>query len=346
MKKRILKITLISLGSIFILFCIILLSAYLELYKFSKKINQTPSYLIKTAYSAYKNNDYINSKNFNFMLLGLDKRDDEFEKTTTTDTIIFGSLNFTNQKLNLVSLPRDIWDYEINAKINNVYPQSLETTDKFSFIQNNYTKITGQRIDKTIIMTTDNLIDFVKVIGGVDVYLNKGFTDNKYPNPEYIKNPSPKVPIYMTVSYPTGWNHLNESNITPFVRSRKSAETAADGGTDIGRIERQQLLIDAIMGKVRNPQFLSDYSNIIKLYNFWHQDISTNLSDKDLLSIGLVIKNNYKNISLNKVNIPIGTGPKDGVIYHPEKFINLQWVFTTADKDYSQLKQFINSSIN
>lgn len=340
------KIIIFTFFSLFLTISLILIGISLEFFKFSQKIHQNPIDLIKTAYSAWKSNDYQNSKNFNFILLGLDKRDDQLEKTETTDTIIFASFNFSNQKINLFSLPRDIWDYENNAKINHIYPLSKETSDPFSFIQNNYSKITGQTINKTIIITTDSLINFVNIIGGVDVYLENGFTDHEYPNPEYIKNPSPKIPIYITVSYPSGWIHLDESNVAPFVRSRKSTENHRAAGTDIGRIERQQLLIDAIISKIRNPEFFTRYTNIVNLYNFWHQEIITNITDKDLISLGINLKDSYKNISLIKITIPVGTNPKKSVIYHPNAFINRQWVFTTPSKNYSELHQFINTSLN
>jgi anionic cell wall polymer biosynthesis LytR-Cps2A-Psr (LCP) family protein len=119
MKNKIIKTILIIFTSFIFLLTVIFASVYFELFKISKKINQSPNYLITTAYSAWKNNDFQNLKTFNFILLGLDKRDDLLEKTETTDTIIFGTFNFLKNKLSLISLPRDIWSYEIDAKINN-----------------------------------------------------------------------------------------------------------------------------------------------------------------------------------------------------------------------------------
>jgi len=345
--KLIRKILIIALTSIFSLILIALITSFFFLNSFAKKINQKPFSLITTTLQAWKSNEFENKNNLNFIILGLDKRDDQLEKTITTDTIIFSSINFSNQKLTLISLPRDIWNYELDTKINNIYPLALEENkDTFSFIQDNFSKLTGQNIDKTIIITTDNLITFVNDIGGVDVYMEKDYKDTKYPNPDYIKNPSPNIPIYKTVEFKAGPFHLDQSNVTEFVRSRKGAETAAQGGTDIGRIQRQQLLIDAIMTKIKSKEFLSDYSNLIKLYNFWHSQISTNLNDQDLINLVLKMRHSYQNINLNKITIPIGNTPKDGVIYHPDNFINKQWVFTTSDQNYSQLQQFIKTSIN
>jgi LCP family protein required for cell wall assembly len=347
MKKGLLKKTFLSIF-VFISFLTIFLSiVFLSFLNFiSQKTGQNSVNLLLTTFSAINENSFQNKDRFNFMILGLDKRDDALEKTETTDTIIFSSLNFNDQKLNLTSLPRDIWDYELNTKINSIYPLALKSENTFPFIESNFSDLTGQKIERTIIITTDSLIDFVNLIGGVDVNLEKGFIDKQYPNPDYIKNPSPKIPIYKTVEFKAGRVHLDETNVTEFVRSRKGGETAETGGTDIGRIERQQLLINAVISKIKSKEFISDYNNIFKLYSFWHKEIDTNISDADLLSILLKLNKNINNITLNKTNVPIGNTKDDGVIYHPIKFINKQWVFTTSDENYSKLHDFIYESLN
>lgn len=299
---------------------------------------------VLSSYILIKNNSYINQSSVNLMILGLDKRDDRLEKTETTDSIIFASLDFKTAKLKTISLPRDLWDYELNTKINDIYPQAEATDKPFEYVQNSFSKLIGQKIDNSIIITTNNLIDFVKIINGVDLYLDKGFKDEKYPNPGYITNP--QAPIYKTIEFSTGQNHLDESNITEFVRSRKSAETAVEGGTDLGRIQRQQQLIEAIISKIKTKKFISNPKNLINLYNFWHQKIQTNLTDQNILSITLMLGDNIKNFSMQKYEIPIGEKPKDGIIYHPTKFINKQWVFIPQDKEYKGLQEFIKNSLS
>jgi anionic cell wall polymer biosynthesis LytR-Cps2A-Psr (LCP) family protein len=204
----------------------------------------------------------------------------------------------------------------------------------------------AQKIDRTIVITTQNLIDLVRLVGGVDVYLDKGFKDEQYPNPEYIANPSTKIPMYQTIEFPQGNVHLNETNITEFVRSRKSADTANLGGTDIGRIERQQLVIDALLTKLKSPNFYRQPQNIFNLYNFFHSDLQTNLTDGDLFSLGLKTYRQLNQITLNKINLTTGENPKTDLLYHPQTFINQQWVFIPQDKDYSRFRQFIAGSLD
>lgn len=312
----------------------------------SKSIGKNPNYLIETTHKAVKHNSYQSKDKINFLILGLDERNDALEKTTTTDTIIFVSLNLKTFKFNLISTPRDLWFYEKNVKINGLYPLALESNEnKFDFLKSNFSTLYGQNIDHVVIINTQDLINFVNIIGGVDIYLEKGFTDDKYPNQDYIDNPSPKIPIYKTISFSDGWNHLDSTNITEFVRSRKSAETAINGGTDIGRIERQQLLIEALLVKIKTGDLVNDFTQLKNLYFFW-ENIPKTLSDTDVLQIALILNENLLNISLNKIEIPIGTNKTDGVIYHPEKpKFTKQWVFITNDEKYQSLQQFVLDQI-
>jgi len=338
----------IKLFFIFILICLFLgiISSIIFLSSVSKSINQAPNYLIETIYDSLKENPYQSMDKINFLVLGLDKRDDALEKTTTTDTIIFASLNLKTYKLNLISTPRDLWFYEKETKINGLYPMSTEPgINKFDFLKENFSQLYGQPIHHIIILTTDDLIKFVNLIGGVDLYLKNGFIDNQYPNPEYIKNPSPTIPIYKTIEFPSGQIHLDQNNVTEFVRSRKSSNNITNGGTDIGRIQRQQLLIEAILNKIKSGELINDKDQLKDLYFFWDKEIAKTLSDTDALQLIMALNENITKISLNKIEIPIGLTAKDGIIYHPLKFINKQWVYITADDKYQGFQEFIKKSL-
>lgn len=325
---------------------ILLIAIYLVLRSLASQISRSPKYLLQTAVSVLKNNSYPNQSKVQFLVLGLDRRDDWLEKSITTDTVILISIDQAQGRIKLLSIPRDLWIYDLKTKINGIYPLSQEQSAPFSYLKNNFQKILDQKIDGIIVITTDNLIDFVKIIGGVDVYLDRGFKDEQYPNPEYIKNPSPQTPVYITVEFPSGANHLDGDNITQFVRSRKSAETAVEGGTDLGRIQRQQALFEAIFAKIKQPKFFQNYRHLINLYNFWNQKITTDITDVNLISLGVNLQDKLSGLSLQRFNPPVGKTAKDGVIYHPLFFQNRQWVFLPVDPDYQKLKNFIKDSLN
>jgi LCP family protein required for cell wall assembly len=336
------KLSLIIISIILVFF----FSSLLFLYYLSSLTSQSPKYFIKTAYSAFKNNSYQNQEKVQVLILGLDSRNDTLEKTITTDTVMLVSINQSQGNIKIISLPRDLWITDLKTKLNGIYPLSQTQPAPFTFLKNNFEKIFDQKIDGIVIITTDNLIDFVKIIGGVDVYLEKGFKDEQYPNPDYIKNPSSKIPVYITVEFPSGVNHLSADNITQFVRSRKSSDNPADGGTDLGRIQRQQILIEAILAKVKQKEFFQNYYNLITLYNFWNQQFSTNLSDINLLSLGINLKDKLADISFQRFSPPVGETAKEGAIYHPAVFINRQWVFLPVDSNYQKLKTFIKEALN
>lgn len=331
---------------IFLTFILLLAAAVISSYVFLKdlsirtntKILYFPKLLLEVIKSPTLKSE------FNFVLLGLDPRNDLIEQSETTDTIIVGNYGHNNV-FTLISIPRDLWDYKYNAKINQIYPIALKEVDKFSFIQDNISRISGQNISRTIIFTTRNLIDLVDLIGGVDVNLDIGFTDSQYPNPDYIKNPSPNIPKYITVEFKKGVNRLDISNITEFVRSRKSADTAENGGTDIGRIKRQQLLIDAIVSKIKLSKTYKNYSLLIKLYNYFHNHISSNFTDQDIASFIINNYQNFNDLTINRSIIPSGNNPNLDIIYYPGKLYNGQWVFLPQNPDYHSLHDFIKLTI-
>lgn len=273
----------------------------------------------------------------NFLILGLDPRNDLLEKTETTDTIIYAHISDKFDNVTLFSLPRDLWYWDKSKKINQIYENNY-----YPDIQKSFSAILGQTIDRTIVIKTQNLKDIVDIIGGVDVILDIELKDSQYPNQAYIDNPKSGAPIYKTIYYPAGINHLDSSNITEFVRSRKSSDLVASGGTDLGRIARQQKLFDALFAKIikiRNPKTL------LKLYNYFNNKIISNLTSKDIFNLAIKTLPNISKFKLQKITIPTGENPKTDIIYHPTKFINKQWVFITSTPDYQTLKNFISKSL-
>lgn len=332
-----------TLSKIFLLLvsCLLLLVVFV-FFQWSRQTGLNSKYWRSTLFSALKTST---QPTLNIMILGLDKRDDSLEHSSVTDTIILAHADFQKGTIHIFSLPRDLWDYSLNSKINEIYPNSLKLTDKyeqFNYIKNNFSRITGQKIDNVLVLTTDNLKELADLLGGVDLYLENSFIDYKYPNPDYVENPSPSIPVYKTVEFKTGWNHLDSTNITEFVRSRKSADTAAAGGTDLGRLERQQQLINVLLDALKTDL---KPKQLPRLYQFW-QSLEHDFYDSEILAY--IIKN-YKIISSLKIqrhSLSAGENPQNNLFYHPQKFINKQWVFLTKNRDFTDLHQAIKDKID
>jgi len=341
MLKKITKITLITFFSLFFISLVTVFSIFQY---FASRTNQSGRQLYQNIIPAIKNNQYQNQPRINFLILGLDPRDDQLEKTNTTDTIILASLNLKDYRLTITPLPRDLWFYPINAKINQIYPLSLQQdNDQLKFIQDQFSRLTGQTIDHTLVITTADLIDFVDLIGGVDLFLPQGFTDDQYPNPAYIANPSPSVPVYVTVHFDSGWNHLDQSNVSYFVRSRKNAPDSLNGGTDIGRSQRQQLLIEAILDRLKNTP--PSPARLVNLYNFFRQNIQSNFLDHHLFGLFFHLRKDIFNLQIEKISLPTGENPQTDLLYYPGYLFQNQWVFLPQDQNYQTLQQFIADSL-
>lgn len=272
-----------------------------------------------------------------FLLLGLDPRDDQLEKTEVTDTIILLQLNLEKNTLSLVSLPRDTWSEKHKFKINKLYPESQKMADPSKFLKSEFSDITGQNIDHVFVVTTQTFKKISQLIGPVQVDLPYSFVDDRYPNPDYISAPSKDTPIYKTVSFNKGSNLIDENNVLEFVRSRKGSDIPALGGTDLGRIGRQHLLIDTYLKTLLKTRSPETFSQIYKLY----KSIANDLSDRDALLYFLSL-NNPKNLHLNTINLPINT--KDDVIYDPGTLVENQSVLLPRN-NFNNLQLFLTNTL-
>lgn len=321
-----------------LVFLLVFISCFIYLNLYLARVSATPPfYFLKTGLNVLTAPTLTNS--VTFLILGLDPRHDVLENTVTTDTII--AAKYANGQLNLVSLPRDLWIDRIESKINQIYPLALKQPDPFIYINQQFYQITGQLFDRIIIINTADLSRLVTAVGGITVNLTEGFTDDQYPNPEYIKNPFSGVDKNITVEFPPGQNQLDAANIEYFVRSRKSAT----GGTDLGRIRRQQLVIDAILTKLKSPQFYRDPQKVLAVYRIW-TEMDTNFTDADIASLFRHQYSQIKSLTTQKHEITSSIYDKTGLIYHPLYFKNNQWVFIPRDPTFRELHQFINRSFN
>lgn len=274
------------------------------------------------------------------LILGVDERNDLLEHTQVTDTIMLAQLNLLKNTISLVSLPRDTWDEDFKFKINNFYPFALKNhpNDWQNFIKEEFSRITGQTIDNILLINSQSFDKIAEAIGPVIVNLPYSFTDIHYPNPAYVKNPSSNIPIYKTVSFSQGPNQITSQNVLEFVRSRKGSDDPHQGGTDLGRIGRQQLLLEAYLSKLKaNPSF----SLILSLYKIFHQELKTDLTDETILIYAQSFEN-IRSIVLNKISLPTNT--KNSVMSDPGHLVENQSVLLPTNNNFEALSNFLKAS--
>ncbi len=337
---KIIKILLISF------FVFLSVFIYFVFSYFNDEFGYPPKLLINTISTAYLQSKSIPGK-INFLILGTDIRDDWLETSQDTDTIILASLDTQDLIVDLVSIPRDIWFAPLNSRINKIYSQSLQNSDSFDFIKSKFNEITGQNVDHILIINTDILTKLIDITGPVTVDLPYSFTDDQYPDTNHIKDPVNFPDPYMTISFEKGPNTIDSQNIDYFVRSRKGADLK-NGGTDLGRAARQQLLIMALFDSLKKIKPIQNTKTISTLYKLWSTQITKDITDTTILSLIFKLNKNITNMSFNNISIPVGLNSIDtnGVIYHPTYFPSGAWVYLPTKNDFLYLRQYLDAHLN
>ena len=177
------------------------------------------------------------NKTVNFLILGVDERDDDVGRS---DTIIVLSTNLATKRIGLISIPRDSRvevPYHGETKINHAYAYGGPL-------------LTKQVVEKTLNIKTDNYVVFnfqtfkniIDLIGGVDIDIEK----DMYYRDDY------DVDGGLLIDFKKGHHHLNGQHAMEYVRYR-------DEEGDIGRVHRQQKFLNALLDKMTSPE------NILKL---------------------------------------------------------------------------------
>jgi len=101
--------------------------------------------------------------------------------------------------------------------------------------------------------------------------------------------------------------------------------------------------LETLLSKIISEK--SNLNLIFRLYTYFKSNIKNNLSDSDLISLGIPALSHLNSFRLEKIELPVGDNPKNDLLYHPTKFINKQWVYIPATSDYLPLHHFIKNSL-
>lgn len=199
-----------------------------------------------------------------------------------SDSILLIRFNPDNHKLTILSIPRDTKTHipgygigKINAANEEGGPALAAQTisDLLGGISiNGYIRINVQGVEK--------LID---TLGGVTVYVPK---DMKYTDHSQ----------HLYINLKKGKQHLNGDEALQFLRFRY------DDYGDIGRVQRQQMLMRAVVDKAINPDTLFKSPEIYKIIQ---SHIDTNLTVEELVALTRFAANT------NKVNVEMLMLPGD-----------------------------------
>lgn len=135
-------------------------------------------------------------------------------------------------------------------------------------------------INRYVRVSSGAFRELVNFLGGVEVYI---------PQPMSYQDKTQKLEINLA----PGWQTINGEQADQFVRFR------GDGYGDLGRVQRQQALMEAILVRLKDPTVLPRVPEIIRIMQKY---IDTNLSFEEILTLvnfGLNLESqNFKMVML------------------------------------------------
>lgn len=219
------------------------------------------------------------------LLMGVDQRAHDVGRS---DTLIMMTLNPKDNKMQMVSIPRDS-RVDIPGrgehKINAAYAYGGT-----NLAMNTVKNFLDVPIDYYIRINMEGMADLVDAVGGIKVYNNISWHDEGY----YKKG----------FDYHKGWLHLDGKQALGYVRMRHK-----DPRGDFGRNERQRDVIQAVIKKAANFSSFSRYNNILQAIS---DNVKTDIPFDEMKYIAM----NYRDCRNNVKNYEVkGNGTKINGVY-------------------------------
>ncbi len=205
-------------------------------------------------------------RKINILVLGSDynyvrgKRVSDAEAGTRsrTDTIMLLGLDPNKGEVNILSIPRDT-----RALLTGHHYDKINAAMVYGgidLVKSTVSDLTGVPIDYHMALKVDGLINMVDIIGGVKIYVEKDMY--------YVDETA-----HLGINIHKGWKRMSGEQAHQFVRFRK------DELGDIGRVQRQQQFIKAVIDQMMVP---TSWIKIPELLSRLNQNIETDIPNEVL----------------------------------------------------------------
>lgn len=277
----------------------------------------------------------------NILILGLPGS--SYEGPELTDTIIVVNYDFNKNKAVLIGIPRDIWSNSLKDKINTayVYGESIKKGGGLILAKAEVGAIIGIPIQYGLAVDFDDFKKIIDYLNGVEVNVERSFTDNKYPikgkEDEDCKRDEEFKCRYETIKFEKGLNKMNGEIALKFIRSRNAIGVE---GNDFARIKRQQLIINSIQNEVFNEIGLFNLNKLKDFYTSLDKLIERDISNQQAASIlkSIIFKRNFL---LEKMSIP------NELFFSPEfSSYDGRYVLIPIADDYTNIHKYIEEKLN
>ncbi len=200
-----------------------------------------------------------------------------------TDTSLYLSYDRANKKLGIVSIPRDL-AYPLGdgkfEKINsvNAYEELAAPGQGAKKTAEAFAKLFDIRIDRVVRIDFKGFETFIDALDGIDVDVEKSFTDMQFPT----DNDGPNPYKWTSVTFAKGIEHMNGKRALTYTRSRHAG---GGEGSDFARSRRQQRVIQAVRERLLSIGTLANPRRLMDLWTAVSKHVQTDMSVWDLLKL-------------------------------------------------------------
>lgn len=254
------------------------------------------------------------------------------EGSNLTDSILLASINLTDHKVGLVSIPRDL-AYPLGGgrfeKINSVhaYAEQAAPGEGAARTAQAFSQLLETRIDHVVRVDFQGFIKLIDAIGGISVPVETAFTDTSYPS-----NDPPNS--WKTVSFKKGVQDMNGERALIFARSRHGNNGE---GSDFARSRRQQLVMIAVRDKLLSLGTLTDPNKLADIYRVVSSHIQTDLSVWELLRFAPLAKD----FSRDNITLQVLDDRPNGVL--TSATVNGAYMLFPKQPDWSEVRAIVQN---
>jgi LCP family protein required for cell wall assembly len=306
--------------------------------------------------------------NINILLLGVGGG--THEGPDLTDTIIFANLKPASKSATLISLPRDLWSPEINAKINTAYTfgEEKQKGGGLTLSKAMISKILGQPIDYAVKIDFNGFVKAIDLIGGLDIQVDRTFDDYAYPitgqeeatcghSETDIASLSAQIASgsateldafpcrYEHLHFNQGTQHVNGITALKYVRSRHAT---GPEGSDFARSKRQAKVITAFKDKLFSAGTIVNPVKVVSIINIIKDSIDTDITEEEYSEF-IKLAQQMKGLKIHSSVIDTGNEEQEGLLYNPPigpQFHNA-WVLIpkAGNGNYEEIHQFVTCQL-
>lgn len=243
-----------------------------------------------------------------------------------TDSIIFVSVNTKDKKIDMFSIPRDLY-VEVPGfgynKINSAYSLGKNyqlAGGGMDVLKDTVESVLDQDIDYYVKVDFDGFVKTVDALGGIDVIVDEDIYDFLYPD---------GYGGYEPFSLSAGKQHLDGETALKFVRSRQTT-------SDFDRSKRQQKALMAIKDAFLKKGVIGGAKVLIQVIDILSTHLETDLKVWEWERVAKIARDWGDDIKIANHNFDnsekgfLGDGSVDGI-----------YVLQPVAGDFSEIQDFV-----